>query len=166
LIELWLLSKCQQLYLTHWSTFSWLSSGMSGIHPHIVQSDSCHLQPFSRPCYYELTHLRQLSCFHFKQMFSTDQCCLSEGFCGKDCLHHDYKYGAHQFYFLMIWPTFQLIKWFLKWFLLVFVIVFLTTRLKSYWTIEISKKVLLIIIYLLIVFVNIRCLFWSKRKVM
>lgn len=169
LIELWLLTKCDELFLTHWSSFSWLASGLSGVHPIIVQSNSCHVQPFARPCYYELTHLKQLSCFNSKQMFESDPCCSSEHFCENDCLHHDYRNGSHFFYFLIIWPMFELVKWLFKWIFVIFFILFLLNRIQFHWDIDtlmnIYKKLLLIVVYVSIVFVDIRCLFWSKRKV-
>ncbi|CAF1265650.1 unnamed protein product, partial [Didymodactylos carnosus] len=86
LVDLWSLSKCQQLILTSWSSFGWMASGLSGKHPMIVaNSKKCYQQTHSRPCYYELTHLKQLSCFHSSQMLNNEdeQCCQS-GFCSRD----------------------------------------------------------------------------------
>lgn len=170
LVELWLLSTCEHLFLTHWSSFSWLSSGMSGTHPIIITANSCHRQPFSRPCYYELTHLKQLSCYNYDRMLRDDGCCQSEGFCELECLHHDAKYGSHSLYFLMVWPAWPLCKWLLKWMILLFFFMFLFGKIKLKWNLStlmiFYQKLLAVILFLCILFVNIRSLFWSIIKIL
>ncbi len=168
LVELWLLAKCQRLFLTEWSSFSWLASGMSGIHPFIVSASSCHIQPFSRPCYYELTHVKQLSCYNYDQMLRNDGCCQSEKFCHSNCLHHESKYGSHSFFFLLLWPPLPLIKWALKWVTILFFLIFLLNRIKMRWEfvtlLHLYKKLIIVILFLCVVYIDIRCLLWSRLK--
>lgn len=168
LIELWLLTKCQQLFLTHWSSFSWLASSISQVHPVIIKGNTCHIQPFSRPCYYELTHLKQLSCYNYESMLRNDKCCQSENFCNNDCLHHSSKYGAHRVYFLVIWPMLPLLKWSCKWLIISCVIIFIVNQMicrkNSEILMNFYKKLILVVMFVCIVFIDVRCLFWSKIK--
>ncbi len=170
LIELWLLAKCRRLFLTEWSSFSWLASGMSGTYPMIVSASSCHIQPFSRPCYYELTHIKQLSCYNYDKMLRNDGCCQSEKFCYTHCLHHQSKYGSHSFYFLFVWPILPLIKWLFKWMAISFLIMFLLNQMKIIWSfktlIDLYKKIIVVILFSCIVYIDIRCLLWSFIKML
>lgn len=169
-IELWLLSTCRQLFLTHWSSFSWLASGMSGTHPIIVTDKSCHVQPFSRPCYYELTHVRQLSCYNYDEMLRNDSCCQSKKFCESECLHHDSKYGSHSLYFLIVWPLWSLFKWFAKWLMIFFIFIFFFNTIKFKWDysslISFYRNLLIMILFFFIIFVNIRCLYWFSNQIL
>lgn len=163
-IELWLLSKCQHLILTTLSSFGWMISGISGIHPTIVSDLSCHIQPFSRPCYYELTHVKQLSCFNHKTMLANDGCCQSENFCQSNCLHHDPKGGAHFFYFLLVWPTIALVKWLMKWVIILFIFIFLLLKVTRVMNMNalmrLYMKMIAVILLMCIIYVDIRCILW------
>lgn len=143
---------------------------MSGTHPVIVSASSCHIQPFSRPCYYELTHVKQLSCYNYDNMLRNDGCCQSENFCESKCLHHEPKYGIHAVYFLFVWSTLSLLKWLFKWVVILFLFIFIFNKIKLRWSLmmltNLYKKIVVVILFLCILFVNIRCLFWSIRKIL
>lgn len=169
LIELWLLSECREILMTEWSSFGWLAASRKGIHPIIVSKTSCHRQLVSRPCYYELRHLQQLSCYNYESMLKEDGCCRNEGFCGNQCLHHENTYHRHSFYFLLIWPFAALAKWFIQWVLILSIAIVLINRLTVktplrsvlHW----CKYGALGILVICIVYVDIRCLLWKMIKV-
>ena len=170
IVELWLLSKCRHILMTEWSSFGWLASSMSGAHPTIVSKSSCHTQPFARPCFYELTHVQQLSCYDHDTMLKEDGCCLSEGLCHTVCLHHESKGGSHSFYFLLVWPSLPLLRWLLKWSTILFILTLALNRMM----IKMSRTSLLsfyrtalgFILLACIAYIDIRCLVWSFIKVL
>jgi hypothetical protein len=165
LVELWLLSKCRHLYMTEWSTFGWLASSMSGTHPMIISKSFCHIQPFARPCYYELTHIKQLSCYNYETMLKDDGCCTSEGLCETTCLHHQSKGGFHSFYFLLVWPTLPLVKWMGKWVTITFILILLINtmiiRMRFVPLMRVYKTMLGMIPLICVVYIDIRCLVWA-----
>ena len=170
LVELWLLSKCRHLLVTEWSSFGWLASSMSGTHPTIVSKSSCHVQPFARPCYYELTHIKQLSCYNYKTMLKDDGCCQSEGLCQTACVHHESKGGSHSFYFLLVWPALSLVKWMIKWMIVFFALILVANmmmiRMRFLALMHLYQTMLGMILLICITYVNIRCLAWSFIKIL
>ena len=169
-VELWLLSKCRHILMTEWSSFGWLASALSGVHPTVVSASRCYVQPFARPCYYELTHIRQLSCYDYGTMLKEEGCCRYGGFCDGVCLHHDSTSGSHSFYFLLVWPSLPLLKWLMKWTMLLFVLIFVITKttLKRHRInlIRVYATILKFILIACVVYMNIRCIVWWSMEVL
>lgn len=86
--EAYMLSTCEHLILSEWSSFGYLISGLSGKRPWSLRNGACAQLASSLPCYNEMAHMRNIECLSAgtRDRLDAHPCCMS-GHC-QECVHH------------------------------------------------------------------------------